>query len=625
MRLVRRGGKKKFGVFRIVLKTIWYFFILLSVFTASLFFRAQSLPGFVVRKFCAGFSNESFAVACDHASFGFRHGLSLSGVRFYDLEKAANPEDPVCTVAGIHWDLFSETVTVTGAKYPRLPDSYYDETIPSEAPGVLDLDLPEFGPVRLVLERPRILGVDASSLTADVSSDGRRIDVRSISLELPDKDRDTHVGGSLVLDSRNISFSISGAVAQRQVRPLLEALDIGIAVEYMDAFTGVEKPVESEMDFSSDFETGSIDIGLRLRPESGKYNGVKFDAAEGRIGVVSRIAGGKREYSVSIDVPRVVDSAGGVSSAKIAIDASTDRPVLDIDARSNLPYTDALAVADVISPDDLPAIRCEASPSVSMKGKACTSPEDAALNDLSGEVFLRRGTINGFVVNNLKTAYTLKGTVLESASTATGKSGGKLSWRDKMDLAGFRDGKAPFAMSGSCSGGSLEEIADAFSFDLGERNGKIDWDVSLSGEFGTNVISSLNGRGKLKITDGHLAQMKLFAGFTKLLAAKIPGVSFFVNQTQASATFTIKNGVFESSDIYLEGGFFSVKSWGRYDMAADNLDFTVRAQFLKKESIAGKIVHPLTFPFTKFLLEFKVEGPIDDPRWQYISIPDRIL
>ena len=142
---------------------------------------------------------------------------------------------------------------------------------------------------------------------------------------------------------------------------------------------------------------------------------------------------------------------------------------------------------------------------------------------------------------------------------------------------------------------------------------------------GTNDVRTLCGSGTLKITEGHLAQMKLFAGLTELLAEKIPGVSFLVNQTQASADYTITNGVFKSENVFIEGGLISIKGWGQYDIAADNLDFTVRVQFLKEQSMVGKIIHPVTLPFTKLLLEFKVDGPIDDPKWRYIKILDRIL
>ena len=39
----------------------------------------------------------------------------------------------------------------------------------------------------------------------------------------------------------------------------------------------------------------------------------------------------------------------------------------------------------------------------------------------------------------------------------------------------------------------------------------------------------------------------------------------------------------------------------------------------------GKVVHPITWPFTKLLLEFRATGPVDSPKWEYISVIDRIL
>ena len=166
---------------------------------------------------------------------------------------------------------------------------------------------------------------------------------------------------------------------------------------------------------------------------------------------------------------------------------------------------------------------------------------------------------------------------------------------------------------------------DVLEFDLGERRGRVDASYVMDFPMTTNCVRGLNGAGRMKVTDGMLAQMKLFAGLTKLIAEKVPGVGFLVNQSQASADFTITNGIFRSDNVYIEGGVVSLKGWGTYDMAADNLDFTVRVQFMKKESLMGKIIHPVTFPFTKLLLEFKATGPIDAPNWNYISIIDRML
>ena len=51
----------------------------------------------------------------------------------------------------------------------------------------------------------------------------------------------------------------------------------------------------------------------------------------------------------------------------------------------------------------------------------------------------------------------------------------------------------------------------------------------------------------------------------------------------------------------------------------------MRVQFAKKDSIAGKLLHPLAWPFTKLLLEFRLTGTPDEPKWTYLSVIDRVL
>jgi len=149
--------------------------------------------------------------------------------------------------------------------------------------------------------------------------------------------------------------------------------------------------------------------------------------------------------------------------------------------------------------------------------------------------------------------------------------------------------------------------------------------VEFTGPISTNLYSHLNGRGKIRVTEGRLAQMRLFMGLTDYLASNVPGVASLVNQSQASLDYTVTNGVFHSNNIFIEGDVFSIKATGSYDIPADKLDFTVRLQLLKNESFLGKIVQPVLFPFSKLLLEFKVTGTAEDPKWNYISVIDRIL
>lgn len=137
--------------------------------------------------------------------------------------------------------------------------------------------------------------------------------------------------------------------------------------------------------------------------------------------------------------------------------------------------------------------------------------------------------------------------------------------------------------------------------------------------------SLLNGRGHLEVMDGQVMRLKGFKGLIELLAEKVPGVSWFTDSTQASCDYVIENGVIRSDNIYIEGTLFSMKMYGAYDSVREDLDFTVRVQFSKKDSLMGKILHPLTWPFTKLLLEFRLRGAPSEPRWEYISVIDRVL
>ena len=137
--------------------------------------------------------------------------------------------------------------------------------------------------------------------------------------------------------------------------------------------------------------------------------------------------------------------------------------------------------------------------------------------------------------------------------------------------------------------------------------------------------SKLNGEGHLSIRNGQLMRLKGFAGLLELLAEKVPGFSLITDSTQASCDYRIENGIVKSDNVYIEGSVFSIKMYGYFDSVNERLDYTARVQFSKKDSVMGKILHPLTWPFTKLLLEFRLRGTSDDPKWEYISVIDRVM
>jgi hypothetical protein len=161
--------------------------------------------------------------------------------------------------------------------------------------------------------------------------------------------------------------------------------------------------------------------------------------------------------------------------------------------------------------------------------------------------------------------------------------------------------------------------------DSGDMVGKIAGTVEFGGPLTTDLVSRVNGRLSLSLKDGYLARLKLFAGLTDYLAKNVPGVSSLVDQSNAEIEAVISNGVITASKIQISGGVFSVTGRGTYSIPEDRIDVTVRVGIFKRDSIIGKLANPITWTFSKLLMEFKVGGSINDPKWEYVSVIERLL
>ena len=218
--------------------------------------------------------------------------------------------------------------------------------------------------------------------------------------------------------------------------------------------------------------------------------------------------------------------------------------------------------------------------------------------------------------------------LFRSDASATAPHGGTVTGEGRISIPDFKQEKASFSVSVKSYGVSLTDFADIFKFDVGDKHGAIFGDVTLSGPLQTNISSRICGSGHIECRDGHLAQMKVFAGLTDYLAKHVPGIASFVNQSRGSLDFTITNGIFRTENIRIDGGFFSIQSAGTYDIPNDKLDFAARVTFTKNDGFFAKLATPITWPFanlTKMLLDFKIFGSLDNPEWKYNkSIMDRL-
>ena len=129
----------------------------------------------------------------------------------------------------------------------------------------------------------------------------------------------------------------------------------------------------------------------------------------------------------------------------------------------------------------------------------------------------------------------------------------------------------------------------------------------------------------IEIDDDDIKNFITVGDVADYLAKNIPGISSLVDQSNAEMEGSISNGVIRASKILVSGDVFTITGSGTYSMPEDKLDITARVRIFKNNSIIGRLANPITWTFSKLLMEFKVYGSIDDPKWEYVSVIERLL
>ena len=612
------------------LKILWrvvkWCFIVFVLFLASLLFREQKIPAQWIKSAVDAHAPTNIVFTCDSAAFGFRHGVRVRGIRVYDRARA-NPLEPVLAVEDVSVDFLLRRVRLVALRVPRLHDGYY---LPgyAERNEPVRATLPRIPSFTLTLVRPDILGVAPERVRATVKCSPRRLDLTDYRLVWPDLDRQMYVSGSAYVDfdEQRVWGEARGDARQAHFRPMLVVLDIPSVLPYMDAFTGVTEPVPAVATWDVNLVNNDFRLHLELHPTLGRYNGVPMRRVDGEIGLNVYTRGTNLNYTTSIGPLVAVDPKGRQLQGKLVVRGTNDVVNLDFDCSSTLPLQSLLPIADCLNDGTLDCLICETPPEITFAGTLAPDVERQGENDLGGTIAFSRGRFFSMPLSDVSLAYRYLGdTISFTDVSARGRDGGLYTGKAEIRVPGLDADKATFSIAAECRNGTLAELSDALGGNFAGRHGAVEGAVELTGPISTNIYPRLNGRGRIRVTDDHLAQMRLFMGLTDYLAANVPGVAGLVNQSQATADFTLTNGVLASDNIYIEGDVFSIKAWGSYDIPADRLDFTARVQLLRNDSFFAKLVHPVTFPFTKLLLEFKVVGSVDDPKWEYISVLDRIL
>ena len=633
------------------MKAVLKFFLVLFLLAAAallLLSRLEiRLPQETLENICQSCSTSNLTLRIDSICIKFPSRIRANGIRLYDCAKPeAKPflsmdrADVHLSYARFPWRIENlvKSATVYALRMPRLPDGYY---IPDsiEFPGSFDftetnepvnLDLPDFAPFRLTLVEPDILDLKAKLVSVKhVSSSCDVLRFSSIKIQFPNRDVPMEITGDCELDipGQRVSGSVHGQARQPNIRPMLQALDISNCYQFIDAFTGVTTPVDAGCRFDVNLRNSDLRLFLDLHPTGGAYRGVPLETAQGNVDVRVFVREHCQNAHITVG-PIDARIADGTSMTGTVFYENTNDVgyVTFRDIHSNTSLSNALAVADVLNDGTLDCLQPETHPTITIDGLLAVDPAHAATNRLDGALAFEKGRFFGIPLRNAKTEFKLRGDAVTFGDAhASLPHGGSISGTGQISFPGFDSDKASFKVSIRCKGISLEDASEILDVEAGDKHGRISCAVDFEAPLTTALVSRVNGQAHVKVEDGRLARLNLFAGLTDYLAGHIPGISSLVDQSNAELECVISNGVIHASKVNVSGDVFAISGSGTYSMPEDNLDFTVRVRIFKNDSIIGKITAPFTWTFTKLLMEFKVYGPIDRPQWKYISVLERLL
>lgn len=116
---------------------------------------------------------------------------------------------------------------------------------------------------------------------------------------------------------------------------------------------------------------------------------------------------------------------------------------------------------------------------------------------------------------------------------------------------------------------------------------------------------TMRGSGKMKVSNGSVFAIPIFGPLSGLVSAIIPGAGYSVAK-QATASFTVKDGVIHTDDFKVSGKLFGMRGHGDIHFLDDKLDFDIRID----ATGAGVVLTPMYK-----LFEYKGEGSLKKPTW----------
>jgi len=156
---------------------------------------------------------------------------------------------------------------------------------------------------------------------------------------------------------------------------------------------------------------------------------------------------------------------------------------------------------------------------------------------------------------------------------------------------------------------SFRKISETYQFDKKEK-GALTGRFDFEGKSGS--IRNLNGRGFCSLQNGSVVALPVFGPLSPLIAGILGDKRMgYERAKDASASFIIRNGVWQTDDFLTTSTSLNLTGNGWVDLHTDKIDMTIR---LNARGLLGVITLPLA-PI-KGLFQFRGTGKFTDSKWR---------
>jgi hypothetical protein len=139
---------------------------------------------------------------------------------------------------------------------------------------------------------------------------------------------------------------------------------------------------------------------------------------------------------------------------------------------------------------------------------------------------------------------------------------------------------------------------------------------SLTADYAFRTIGgndlAMNGKGNILIRNGNVLAMPVLGPLSLLMGEVIPGLGYQTAR-EATADFSVENGVITTRDLLIKGKGFSMIGNGRIHYLEDRMEMNIR---LNAQGLPGVVL----FPVSK-IFEYESVGSAKHPKWRPKLLP----